>query len=114
MKADFRVLLVAALSLGAVPVAAQVGPGAPGSDQAIPEKDRSRPADMPKAEAPDASPHEDGLPTGRSLSERLDKSHGVIKPPEGVDPGIEKPAPAPGADHMPVVPPPSPPEAEPK
>ena len=39
-----------------------------------------------------------------SLSDRLDKSNGVIRPETGVDPGIQKPAPATGA--MPIIRPP--------
>jgi len=42
---------------------------------------------------------------GDSLSDRLDKSNGVIVPREGVDPGIQKPPPPVHAP-TPIVPPP--------
>lgn len=45
-------------------------------------------------------------PQPGSLSEKLDRSEGVIKPPAGVDPDIQKPAPAPNPSLMPVIPPP--------
>lgn len=41
------------------------------------------------------------------LSKKLDESKGVLKPPQGVDPGIHQPAPAhTGGDKMPVIVPP--------
>ena len=42
---------------------------------------------------------------GGNLSEKLDKSDGVIKPPPGVDPHMAKPAP-PTPQTMPVIRPP--------
>jgi hypothetical protein len=44
-------------------------------------------------------------PSSGSLSDRLDRSDGVIRPPAGVDPQIQVPPPEPGA-RMPVIPPP--------
>jgi hypothetical protein len=41
-----------------------------------------------------------------SLSDRLGKGEGVIKPPSGIDPGIMKKAPDPNPGNMPVIPPP--------
>lgn len=41
-----------------------------------------------------------------SLSDRLDKSDGVIKPQEDIDPKIAKPAPEPHPNSTPVIPPP--------
>ena len=53
-----------------------------------------------------------------SLSDRLDKTDGVIKPPAGVDPKIAKPAPDPHPNSTPVIPPPGSPggrqDVEPK
>ena len=53
----------------------------------IPEKDLSRPAEGTMQNGNATS---DG---NQSLSEKLDKSGGVIKPREGVDPQIVQPAP---------------------
>jgi hypothetical protein len=58
----------------------------------------------------------DDAPTGPSLSERLDRSKGVIVPPASTadtDPGIVKPAPSTGARSMPVIPPPGTPGGDP-
>jgi hypothetical protein len=40
------------------------------------------------------------------LSEKLDRSGGVIHPPSGVDPGISQAPPAIGSQSTPVIPPP--------
>src|SRR3954451_21683366 len=64
-------------------------------------------ADQGQPAAPPAV--QDDAPTGPSLSERLDRSKGVIVPPASTantDPGIVKPAPSTGARSMPVIPPP--------
>jgi hypothetical protein len=94
-------LCFAAILAGmAAPVLAQTTPGAPGTDQVIPEKDRSRPADQPSN-------------AQQSLSEKLDKSGGVIKPPADVDPKMAKPAPVPNPNSTPVIPPPGSPGGNP-
>jgi hypothetical protein len=41
-----------------------------------------------------------------TLSEKLDRSKGVIRPPSGVDPEIRKPAPVPNPGTTRVIPPP--------
>ena len=79
---------IASAQSGTVPPA--VPPATPGSPQTIPEKTPSSPA------KPDAN---------GTLTEKLDKSDGVIKPPTGIDPGMTKPAP-PTAGTMPVIKPP--------
>lgn len=43
---------------------------------------------------------------GDTLSEQLNRSDGVIKPPHGIDPQIETPAPEPNPQTTPVIPPP--------
>jgi hypothetical protein len=94
----------------APPAAAQVTPGDPAGNQTIPENDQSRPQDMPKGE-------KDG---NKTLSDKLNASGGVIKPPPGIDPdpGISKPAPVPEPHSTPVILPPGtpggPPGPEPK
>jgi hypothetical protein len=57
--------------------------------------------DQMGAQRPVASEAQDG---GASLSERLDRSNGVIAPEGGVDPTMLKPAPE--TDPMPVIRPP--------
>jgi hypothetical protein len=94
-------LCLAAMLAGvAAPALGQTMPGAPGTDQVIPEKDRSRPQDQP-GNAP------------QSLSDKLDKSGGVIKPTEDVDPKMAKPAPVPEPNSTPVIPPPGSPGGNP-
>jgi hypothetical protein len=95
-------LLATVLGFSAAPALAQVTPGDPAGNQTIPEKDRSRPQDMPKGKQ--------DMPKG--------KKDGVITPPADVDPGISKPAPVPEPNSTPVIPPPGtpggPPGPEPK
>ena len=69
-----------------------------GTPTAPPEIVEPAPRPAPPAEAP-------------AGTEQLQRSDGVIKPPQGVDPGIVKPPPDGGAAKMPVIPPPSPPPA---
>ena len=80
---------------------AQTAPGAAGTDQVIPEKDRTRPADQPGNEQ-------------QSLSDKLDKSGGVLKPTGDVDPKMAKPAPVPNPNSTPVIPPPGSPGGNPE
>jgi len=47
-----------------------------------------------------------------NLSDRLNRSGGVIKPPENVDPGLQKKPPD-DSDKMPVIPPPGTPGGNP-
>jgi len=47
-----------------------------------------------------------------NLSERLNRSEGVIKPPENVDPGLQKKPPD-DSGKMPVIPPPGTPGGDP-
>jgi hypothetical protein len=56
-------------------------------------------------------PSTDGAASG-DLSERLNRSGGVIKPPENVDPGLQKKPPEDSAK-MPVIPPPGTPGGDP-
>jgi hypothetical protein len=92
MKAALPLVLTALLGLGS-------GGGAVAQIATIPEKDLSRPAEGGTQNGNAAS---DG---NQSLSEKLDKSGGVIKPTEGVDPQIVQPAPVPDPNSTPVIPP---------
>lgn len=91
----YGVALVIGWSFVAPQAMAQQNPGAPGTDQVIPEKSQSHPLEQPKpgATAP-----------GQTLSDKLDQTNGVLKPPANVDPEIHKPTPNTGT--MPVIPPP--------
>jgi hypothetical protein len=113
MKTVSLLVFTGLLGLGATGASAQTAPGNPAGNQTIPEKVR-----------PDAS-HPGGAQGGsggngpkKSLSDKLDASGGVIKPPPGVDPEIVKPAPVPQPNSTPVIPPPGmpggPPGPEPK
>jgi hypothetical protein len=115
MKAVLPLFFTGLLGLGAAGASAQTAPGDPAGNQTIPEKDLSR---------PDASRH-GGAQGGsvvddqeKNLSNKLDASGGMIKPPPGVDPQIVKPAPVPEPNSTPVIPPPGvpggPPGPEPK
>jgi hypothetical protein len=68
---------------------------------------------IPEKVAPDAdAPKTDLSKKNGELSDKLSKSNGVIHPEGGVDPKMQKPAPATGA--MPVIPPPDAQGAQPK
>jgi hypothetical protein len=112
MKAVLPLVFTGLLGLGAAGAWAQTAPGDPAGNQTIPEKDLSR---------PDASRHGGGSGVNdhkKNLSDKLDASGGVIKPPPGVDPEIVKPAPVPEPNSTAVIPPPGvpggPPGPEPK
>ena len=99
MKAALPLVLTALLGLGSGGAVAQIAPGDPAGNQTIPEKDLSRPAE---GGTQNGNATSDG---NQSLSEKLDKSGGVIKPAEGVDPQIVHPAPVPDPNSTPVIPP---------
>lgn len=102
MNLLLRIACAGALGLGTTGVMAQTAPGDPAGNQTIPEKDRSRPSESPNGGAQDRG-FGDG--EGRSLSDKLDESGGVIKPAPGVDPEIVQPAPVPHPNSTPVIPP---------
>lgn len=67
----------------------------------------------PGKAAPDAAvPNTDLSKQSGSLSEKLNRTNGVIHPEGAVDPKMDKPAPATGA--TPVIPPPAAPDVQPK
>jgi hypothetical protein len=45
-------------------------------------------------------------PRSEDLSKRLDRTDGVIRPPQSIDPDIHVPAPQPNPGTTPVIPPP--------
>lgn len=66
------------------------------------------------AQAPQTVPEADPCVDGRltasgqpcpSLSDKLDETGGVVRPPQGVDPGIHQDAPDPMPGTTPVIPP---------
>lgn len=71
-------------------------------------------AESPIVIAQDKSPSTNSGSSDKSddLSERLNQSGGVIKPPQNVDPGLQKPPPD-TAGKMPVIPPPGSPGGDP-
>jgi hypothetical protein len=59
-------------------------------------------------------PQGSGVQNGESLSEKLDRQKGVLKPKPGIDPQAAKPPPEPNPDSMPVIRPPAKPGTEAK
>ncbi len=57
--------------------------------------------------SPPADPSTDGPAPEEPLSKELEKRQGVIEPPRGVDPKIEKPVPEDFKSKTPVLPPPA-------
>jgi hypothetical protein len=86
---------IAALIAGAAPATA-----APvSSSNANPTADKPSQGKIPEDPATSGSSTE-------PLSEKLDRSGGVIHPPSGVDPGIRQAPPAISSHSTPVIPPP--------
>jgi hypothetical protein len=83
------------------PLPQQQAPNMPAPDRTIPEKI-----------AP-AEPTTTGSTTGETLSDKLERTDGVIRPPAGMDPGITAPAPVPNPGTTPVIPPPGSPGGDP-
>ena len=106
MRAALPLVLTALLGLGSGGAVAQIAPGDPAGNQTIPEKDLSRPAEGGTQNGNAAS---DG---NQSLSDKLDKSGGVIKANAGRGPA-EQPAPVPDPNSTPVIPPPGTPRGPP-
>jgi hypothetical protein len=71
----------------------------------------SRAAEPPGSAVERGNPPAAGGPSG-DLSERLNRSEGVIKPPDNVDPGLQRKPPDDSAK-MPVIPPPGSPGGDP-
>jgi len=64
------------------------------------EPDRDR---RPRSETEGQAPPPSG---GGDLSKQLDRSNGVIRPPQKIDPDMQVSPPDPGAQRTPVIPPP--------
>ncbi len=64
---------------------------------------------QPKTEAPSNTANGNG-----TLSEKLGRTNGVIRPQQDIDPGIAKTAPVPNPDSTPVIPPPGSPGGNPQ
>ncbi|MEH3119621.1 MAG: hypothetical protein PGN25_19060 [Methylorubrum populi] len=76
-------------------------------DPSVPQRgqDSDPKLPAPQEQVPDrVRPESDA--TGRTLSEKLEKSDGVIKPPSDVDPEIKTIAPEPTPNSTPVIKPP--------
>ena len=76
-------------------------------DPSVPQRgqDSDPKLPAPQEQVPEKVRPESGT-TGSTLSEKLEKSDGVIKPPSGVDPEIKTIAPDPNPNSMPVIKPP--------
>lgn len=58
-------------------------------------------------------PPDQGEGSGSSMSERLSRSQGVIRPPQDVDPAMKEDPPPTGPNSTPVIPPPGTPGGDP-
>jgi hypothetical protein len=69
---------------------------------------REQPSPSPPKSPPTAMPLPPGQGegSGSSMSDRLSKSQGVIRPPQEVDPTMKQETPPTGPNSMPVIPPP--------
>ncbi|MGK7870180.1 hypothetical protein [Falsiroseomonas sp. E2-1-a20] len=95
-------LMVSALAAG--PALAQTAVPADPRGQAAPEAERPRPEDDQRR--PDRS---GGGPTGNDIVGEREGGgvpRGVVRPPMGIDPGIQGSVPVPAPNTTPVIPPP--------
>jgi hypothetical protein len=97
-KIGLSVVVALAATLAAASAGAQTAPGAPGSNATIPEKIKP---------APDSGKPAEGRSSGANLSNKLNRTNGVIKPPSNVDPDMKNPVPATPQGSMPVIKPPA-------
>ncbi|WP_424363309.1 hypothetical protein [Methylocystis parvus] len=67
-----------------------------------------------ETQKPSPAPQSGETKSGETLSEKLDRQKGVLKPKPGVDPQAEIPPPARNPDSMPVIRPPKTPGTEAK
>lgn len=76
-------------------------------DPSVPQRgqDSDPKLPAPQEQVPDKVRPDSGT-NGSTLSEKLEKSDGVIKPPSGVDPEIKTIAPEPNPNSTPVIKPP--------
>ena len=82
---------------------AQNSQPAPPGVQGVPVAPPSAPSPPPEKIAPGgAATH----PDQQSLSDRLARQNGTLRPPEGIDPGMPVKPPPKSATTMPVIPPP--------
>jgi hypothetical protein len=98
-----------------IPLAAAMVIGLGGSGAAWAQTVQPRDPNMPdpKTTVPEKVDPPMATTAGQTLSDRLEKSDGVIKPPSNVDPGITATPPVPNPGTMPVVPPPGSPGGNP-
>ena len=98
---------LSAAAVAQTPLRPQQAPNMPPTDQVIPEKIE-----------PKEPPATGSTGPGATLSEKLEATDGVIRPPTNIDPGITAPAPVPDPGTTRVIPPPGspggPPGAVPK
>jgi hypothetical protein len=91
--------------LTAVPAASQPSP------PAKPPPAEETPA-LPRQPGP-PQPGDDAVQKPEDLTDKLKRNKGVIRPPAGIDPDIEKPAPVPDPGTTRIIPPPVSPGGEP-
>jgi hypothetical protein len=91
-----------------------VAPLAAGAADVRPDPaQRPEPAPQTAPNNPNPAPAERIAPPADSASDQLARSHGTIKPPADIDPGMATPPPDMGPRSMPVIPPPGTPGGDP-
>ncbi len=86
--------------------------GAPAGGWAQTAGTAPAPGVQPRQTVPEARDPGTSGSSSESLSERLDRSGGVIRPPSGVDPGADRAPPAVSPQSTPVIPPPGTPGSD--
>jgi hypothetical protein len=86
---------MSATALAQTPIRPPQAPNMPPTDQVIPEKIEPKEPSSTGAVGPDST-----------LSEKLEATDGVIRPPSDISPDMRVPAPVPNPGTTPVIPPP--------
>ena len=99
----------------AAALALSVGLASAGWAQGAPVQPQPKDPNMPSPQntVPEKIDPKPTGTTGGSLSDKLERTDGVIKPPTGIDSGITTPAPVPNPGTTPVIPPPGSPGGNP-
>ena len=87
--------MMGAAAIAQTPIRPPQAPNMPPTDQVIPEKMKPEEPSVTGTVGP-----------GSTLSEKLEATEGVIRPPSNLDPAITAPAPVPNPGTTPIIPPP--------
>jgi hypothetical protein len=99
-----RILVLSVVLAGSVTAAMAQNPNV--LNQQAPNMPLPQQVPAEKVEPPGSMATQDPSTTGSTLSDKLEQSNGVIRPPANGTPDMTVPAPVPNPNSTPVIPPP--------